>query len=82
MTKFYTYINGWEKLYLAIGITGAVVGGGLVPAVALILGDVTDTFDPKSGLSDLLDRMEDTAIFITIIAACTWVFSYFYFAFW
>ena len=71
-----------EKFYFAIGLMGAIVGGGLVPAVAFVMGDVTDSFNPQHGFEELLDKMKDSAIFITILAGCIWIFSYFYYAFW
>lgn len=80
--KFYTYVSGREKIYMTIGTIGAVVGGGLIPAIALIMGDVTDTFSPSSSPNAVLDEMRKVSIWITIVAFAMWLFSYFYFAFW
>lgn len=82
LIKFYSFMTWREKIYFAIGLVGAIVGGALIPSLSLIIGDVTDTFKPTSSPTELLDAMKDVAKFIFILAILTWVFCYFYYAFW
>lgn len=80
--KFYTFITFREKFYLILGTIGAIIGGGMIPSISIIMGDVTDTFDPSTSPDKVLHDMKKVAIAITILAGCIWIFSYFYFAFW
>lgn len=75
-------MNGKEKILIVIGTIGAIVGGALVPSVSIVMGDVTDTFNPNEDPSAVLDTMKGVAVMILILSVAMWVFSYFYFAFW
>ncbi len=43
-----------EKLLLAIGTIGAILCGAMLPALAVILGAITNTFDPRNTGSDVM----------------------------
>ena len=74
---FFRYLTLKEKVLLFFGIFGA-----LLPSMALIMGDVTNTFDPDNTRDEILDTMGTLAWRITLVGVALWIFGYFYFGFW
>lgn len=67
---------------MILGTIGAIAGGGIVPALGIIIGKVTDAFNPNSSPSEVFNSMSDVAVFIMILAAVQWLACYLYFGFW
>jgi ATP-binding cassette subfamily B (MDR/TAP) protein 1 len=85
ITKFFTYINGNDKTLLIIGTVTAILAGGLMPSISLIMGNVaaafTETDDSSSG-TDIVGNMAEIASYVILIACSLFVFSYVFYAFW
>ena len=54
--KFFTYITPCQRALLIIGTISAVLAGILIPAIGIVMGYVTDTFDPNSSKEDTLNN--------------------------
>lgn len=66
-------------------ITGglsAIFCGVLIPAIAIITGEVTNTFDPDNTKDETMDTMERLAGIISLVGLGTWIFGYMYYGFW
>jgi hypothetical protein len=81
-SKFFTYTSGTDKLMLLIGTIGALIAGGIVPCMAIFIGQITTIFNPTSGPDSMLQEIRKMSLIITIIGIASWVFGYFYYAFW
>ena len=79
---FFRYLTLKEKVLMWIGAFSAIACGALLPAIAIVIGEVTDTFDPDNSPDDILDTMKMLAVYITIVGLGTWLFGYVFFAFW
>ena len=67
---------------LVIGTVAAILAGGIMPSISLIMGNVAAAFSPNSGGGDLIGNMSQIASYVILIAAALFVFSYIFFAFW
>ena len=47
LSKFFSFITPQQKLLLVIGTLSAIVAGFLMPAIGLVLGYVTDGYNPN-----------------------------------
>ena len=65
-----------------IGSISAVLCGVLLPSLAIVIGAVTDTFDPDNSISTIKDVMNVIAGYISLVGVGTWLFGYVYFGFW
>lgn len=81
-SKFFTYITTGERILLYIGTLSAIIAGALIPAIAIVMGDVTNTFDPDSTSANIFDTMKRIAVWITVVGGALWIFGYLYYAFW
>jgi len=54
MSKFFEHNRPTEKILLIVGTIAAVIAGALLPSMAIVLGEVINTFDPASGGRDIL----------------------------
>lgn len=67
---------------LFLGTMGAIIAGAFIPSISLVMGEVTNTFDPNNTKDEILDTMARIAITIGILGAILWVFGYIYYGFW
>ena len=81
MSYFFRYLTPKEKFMRLIAIIASAIAGVLMPAVAIFMGEIINAFDP-SQKSNILPEMGKIAIYLTIIGALSWVFTYLYYAFW
>ena len=79
---FFRYMNTKQKWLLAIGTVGSVLCGALLPALAVTLGAITDTFDPQNKGANLMETMKTITGWTCLIGGATMIFGYFYYAFW
>jgi hypothetical protein len=81
-SKFFTYIGKRDKVLMIIGSLGAVIAGLLLPCIALAMGAVTNTYDPRNTPDYILDQMKKICLYICLVGIGTWIFGYIYYAFW
>ncbi len=60
---------------------GAIVAGALYPALAIVIGALTNAFDPNNASSEIVAKMRSLVIIIVIIGFGAWIFAYMFFAF-
>ena len=46
-SKFFQFISPKDKMMIAIGSMSAVLAGALLPTLAIVMGEVTNTFNPS-----------------------------------
>lgn len=81
-SKFFTYMNCTQKFMMVIGTIGAIVAGVLLPSLAIVMGAVTNTYNPSNTKDQVLDQMKTITLYICLVGLGTWLFGYLYFAFW
>jgi len=79
---YFRYLTPTDKLLVTIGSISAIVAGCLLPSMAIIMGEITNTFDPDNTADDIKDTMSWLAGIISIIGLGLWIFGYMYYAFW
>lgn len=79
---FFRFMTKRDKLLMAVGTFSCVVAGCLVPSLAIIMGEITQNFDPRSSTDEILDNMRDLAGKISLVGLGMWVAGYLYFGFW
>ena len=63
-----------------MGCLTAFIAGALIPTFAIVLGEVTSTFDPSEN-DKILDAMTGLLHFVLVVSALLWTLSYIYYAF-
>lgn len=58
VSTFFRYINRREKFYMFIGTSAAVFTGILLPGMAILIGLITNTYDPDNTPEDVFHQME------------------------
>ena len=58
ISTFFRYINRWEKFYMIIGTVSAVINGILMPGMAILVGLITNSYDPDNTPEDVFHQME------------------------
>jgi ABC-type multidrug transport system fused ATPase/permease subunit len=71
-----------DKFLLAVGTFAAIVGGCLVPSLAIIMGQITENFDPRKPKNEILDAMASLSGKISLVGLGLWVAGYLYYGFW
>jgi hypothetical protein len=64
------------------GTVGAIIAGAIVPAIAIVMGEITDAFNPSNSTASVNKTMSDISLYVTLIGIGLWIFGYVYFAFW
>lgn len=80
--NFFRFVTRKEKALMYIGLIAAVITGILLPAMGIIMGEVTNTFDPDNSGEEIKDTMTTIAGYISLVGLGTWIFGYIYYAFW
>jgi hypothetical protein len=80
LSYFYRYATKTEKFMLFVGSLGCLVAGCLLPALAILLGEVTNSFNPANGYKSIYDGMKWTCLWITIVGVVSFVAGYIYYA--
>ena len=81
-SNFFRFLTGRDKALMIIGTCAAVITGVLLPSLSIIMGEITNTFDPDNSAEDIKDTMATLSGYIAIVGLGTWVFGYIYFSFW
>ena len=58
ISTFFRYINRREKFYMIIGTVSAVINGILMPGMAILVGLITNSYDPYNTPEDVFHQME------------------------
>jgi ATP-binding cassette subfamily B (MDR/TAP) protein 1 len=53
----FSFVEGKEKLYLGFGIFFSVIGGAAMPAMTLILGNLTNSFTPNNSPDEVENQI-------------------------
>jgi ATP-binding cassette subfamily B (MDR/TAP) protein 1 len=81
--KLFMYMEDSDKKYIYMGVFFAVATGFGMPSISLLLGNVTDAFDPYRNTPDqMLHEVRRIALIFTAIGLAVWVTSAFYFMIW
>jgi hypothetical protein len=64
-----------------LGTVGTIISAALYPALAVLLGEIINAFDPFHPASDFMDILKKILIASCIIGGIAGVFSYMFFAF-
>lgn len=75
------YFTGCDSALFYLGGVAAFVAGAAMPSMALLFGDLTDTFNPANTEADPLDEIARIAIIFLVIGLGAWLLSYIFFAF-
>jgi ABC-type dipeptide/oligopeptide/nickel transport system permease subunit len=65
---------------LGVGFIASFIAGMLQPSLAVVMGSVTGTFDPRKGQA-IDEIMSELLLKILAVALTIWVFSYIQYAF-
>ena len=82
MSKYFTYASKRDKAMMVVGSIAAVFAGFLVSAFAIVMGEVTNTFNPMNASENITDKMKKQSLYITLVGLGVWIFSYVYYALW
>ena len=87
LTKFFKFLKPQDKLLLFIGSLAAIIAGGILPSISLIMGNVASAFSSggsggSGGSSDIISNMSYIASYVVLIAMTLFTFSYMFCAFW
>jgi ATP-binding cassette subfamily B (MDR/TAP) protein 1 len=81
-SHFFKYATKRDRFLIALGSIGAVLCGVLMPSISIVMGSITNTFNPTNSPEDILHTMRNLAIYITLLGIGVWIFGYIYYAFW
>jgi hypothetical protein len=79
---FFKYLTGKEKVLYYVGYLAGIIAGAIVPALGIIIGGITTSYDPDKTDTDINKGMLKMFISCQILGVCVWAFSYMYYAFW
>lgn len=68
-------------MLLIFGTIGAIVAGAMYPALAVVIGQLTNAFSPENSPADTVHSMRNLVIYIVIIGIISWFFAYMFFGF-
>lgn len=80
--NFFRYMTAKEKTLLVLGTIGAIIAGCLTPSLAIIMGEITQTFDPDNTADTIKDTMGRLAGYISLVGLGLWITGYIYYGFW
>jgi len=80
--KFFSYLSFTDKILLVIGTTSAILAGGILPSVSLVMGNVAVAFSGGNTPTRLKDQMSLISSLVLIIVGLLFVFCYIFYAFW
>lgn len=82
----FTFTTRLHTLPLAVAVTLAVVSGIVIPALALLLGKIFDSFtDFGIGTingSTLMDQISTNALYLVALGSSSWLLNGCFFTFW
>jgi len=81
-STFFRYLTLADKFLIGIGSISAIIAGCLMPSMSIVMGEITNTFDPDNTADEIKDTMGTLAGYISLIGLGLWIFGYMYYAFW
>lgn len=82
LSKYFTYVRGKDRALMIIGTVSAIVAGCLLPAMAIIMGAILNSFGYNDNKDEVLESMRWVCLFTCIVGIGIWIFGYIYYAFW
>ncbi|CDW80084.1 abc transporter family protein [Stylonychia lemnae] len=76
-----TFADRTDRLFLTIGFSSAILCGLGLPSFVFLFGDIADSFQGFMPVNEILDRITNVAMILTLIGLGVWVFSYLFFSF-
>jgi ABC-type dipeptide/oligopeptide/nickel transport system permease subunit len=80
LSKFYTILNTKNKILLGIAFFASFTAGLLMPSIAVVMGSVVGSFDPRNGTS-IDEIMGELLKKILAVAFVLWFLGYVQYAF-
>jgi len=81
-TKYYSFLSGFDYFLLIFGTLAAVLAGGILPSISLVMGHVASAFtEGGSSTGNIMGTMSTIAVIVMMIATLLFVFSYIFYAF-
>jgi ABC-type multidrug transport system fused ATPase/permease subunit len=77
----FKYSTCCEKLIVTIGVIMSILGGALLPSIAVVMGKVVTNYDPGTDRDVMLSEIQKMITWMSVIIGCLWFFSYFQYAF-
>ena len=81
LSELFRYRSKSDKVLFGVGLFASVLTGLAMPSFVILLGEVTNSFDPTSSASDTLEEIEFISMIFAIVSVAIWVITYVYFAF-
>ena len=80
--KYYSFLSKFDYFLLIFGTLAAVLAGGILPSISLVMGHVAAAFtDGGSSPDNIIGTMSTIAVIVMMIAMLLFLFSYIFFAF-
>jgi len=81
-TKYYSFLSGFDYFLLIFGTLAAVLAGGILPSISLVMGHVASAFtEGGSSTGNIMGTMSTIAVIVMMIATLLFIFSYIFYAF-
>ena len=77
----FKYSTCCEKIIVGTGVVMAILGGALLPTVAIVMAKVVRSYDPDFGTANMLIEINTLVTFLSLVVAFLWFFAYFQYAF-
>lgn len=80
--KFFKFCSPFEKVLYYVGMLSGIFAGAFLPALGIVIGEITVSFDPDQTGSDINTQMTKVCVGTQILGVIVWLFCYMYFGFW
>jgi hypothetical protein len=81
LIQVYKFSSTKDKLMVLIGIICSMLGGLLLPSIAIIMGELIEIYDPYATEEQISDAMIYLIKVMAALASAIWVLSYMQYAF-
>jgi len=79
--KLFKYSSCADKLLVAVGVLMAILSGAVLPAIAIVVTNVIDAFDPQKTDEQMNEIIVSTLWIVLVFGSVLWVGGYFQYAF-
>ena len=78
--SLYKFTNGFEKLFLLIGLFAAALSGVGQPLFIIWLGDMSDAFGVNVDVDDTIRELRKITLIYVYIGIALWLLAYIYYS--
>ncbi|CDW88017.1 abc transporter family protein [Stylonychia lemnae] len=82
LRKFFQFTSKRDKIMILLGTISAVATGTLLPIIAILIGDISDAFEPLNDSDYKRASLSEISSKIGIVSFFIWFSGYIYFSFW